>query len=200
MMKNISFIVDKVLDEKEFEEYKNYLQNVAVYRMVEGDNNKKFYITDMPYGLQESIVKTLEKIHHCEINVVLSTIRKATQYLDKNWAIHSDLSVGVDKIPDYGAVFYISQNDQDLSGTALWRHKELGYSMPRDIPQKEMLEISNKDYNNIEKWELSSVIGGIENRLTAYPAEYFHSKFPKQAWGATQKDCRLVAAIFYQLT
>ena len=63
-----------------------------------------------------------------------------------------------------------------------------------------MLEISNKDYNNIEKWELSSVIGGIENRLTAYPAEYFHSKFPKQAWGATQKDCRLVAAIFYQLT
>ena len=57
-------------------------------------------------------------------------IRKATQYLDKNWAIHSDLSVGVDKIPDYGAVFYIA-------GTALWRHKELGYSMPRDIPQKE---------------------------------------------------------------
>ena len=48
-MKNISFIVDKVLGEKEFEEYKNYLQNVAVYRMVEADNDKKFYVTDIPY-------------------------------------------------------------------------------------------------------------------------------------------------------
>ena len=96
-------------------------------------------------------------------------------------------------------MFYISQNQNELNGTALWRHKDLGYEMPTDWPKEHVMEISDRDYNNIDKWELSSVIGGIENRLVSYPSEYFHSKFPKQAWGVTPQNCRIVCALFYSI-
>ena len=198
-MKNFSFILDNALEEKVFCEYKNYLQNSAVYSTIEADDTKKFYVTPIPYGLQEKITEALQKVWNQEIKIVLATVRKATQYLDKEWGIHSDLYVGSEEVPEYGAVLYMSQNDQELNGTALWRHKKFGYQMPRDWPKEEVIEISEKDYNDIDKWELSSVIGGIENRLVSYPSEYFHSKFPKQAWGVTQQNCRIVCALFYSI-
>lgn len=197
--KNLSFILDDVLKRKEFLEYQAYLQNTALYQMVEADGNKKFYITNVPHGLQEKITTCLEKLWNAEIKIVLSGIRKATQYLDTNWAIHSDLYVGSEESPQHGAVFYISQNESELNGTALWRHKELGYRMPRNLSKDKVMELSDRDYNDIDKWELSSIIGGIENRLVSYPAEYFHSKFPSKAWGTTQKDCRIVFVLFYSV-
>ena len=198
-MKNFSFILDNALEEKVFCEYKNYLQNSATYELMEADGNKKFYITKIPYGLQEKITEALEKVWNKKIRIILATVRKATQYLDKEWGIHSDLYVGSEERPEYGAVLYVSQNQNELNGTALWRHKDLGYEMPTDWPKEHVMEISDRDYNNIDKWELSSVIGGIENRLVSYPSEYFHSKFPKEAWGTTQKDCRIVCALFYSI-
>ena len=198
-IKKASFILDDVLEKKEFLEYQSYLQNVAFYQVVEADGNKKFYITNVPDGLEEKITTYLEKTWNAKVKVVLSGIRKATQYLDTDWAIHSDLSVGSEEIPEYGAVFYISQNESELNGTALWRHKEMGYRMPRNLSKDEVMRLSDRDYNDIDKWELSSVIGGIENRLVSYPAEYFHSKFPSKAWGVTQKDCRIVFVLFYSV-
>ena len=196
-MKDLSFILDNALEKKEFLHYQDYLKNTAIYKMVEADGNKKFYITNAPYGLQEKITKLIEKILNKKINIISAFIRKATKFLDTNWAIHSDLYVGQEESPTHGAVFYISHKKDELNGTALWNHKELGYKMPRDLGQERTMELSDRDYNNLDKWELSSVIGGIENRLVSYPAEFFHSKFPRQAWGTTQKDCRIVFALFY---
>ena len=198
-MKNLSFILDDVLKREEFLEYQSYLRNVALYQTLEADGNKKFYITTAPYGLEEKITQAIEEVWQTKINVILPAVRKATQYLDDNWGIHSDLYVGGEESPEHGAVFYISQNDNELNGTALWKHKELGRSMPRDFPTEKVIELSDRDYNDLDKWELSSVIGGIENRLISYPAEYFHSKFPSKAWGTTQKNCRLVFVLFYSV-
>lgn len=199
MAQKVSFIVDNVLPKDDFKKYQTYLQNTSVYRVLEADGNKKFYITDVPFGLQESVVKTLTQLHNNQIEVNLAVVRKATSFLDKEWGIHADWNVGTPQAPDYGAVMYISQNTTELNGTALWRHKQNGYAMPSSFSIQEKKAISEKSYHDIEDWEISSVIGGIENRLFAYPAEYFHSKFPKQAWGTTQKDSRLILALFYNL-
>jgi len=198
-MKNFSFILDNVLKEEDFLEYQNYLKNVAIYKTIEADGNKKFYMTRAPYGLQEEITSVLEKVWNAKIKVILPAVRKATQYLDVNWGVHSDLYVGGEESPEHGAVFYVSQNENELNGTALWRHKELGYRMSRNLPKDKVMELSDRDYNDIDKWELSSVIGGVENRLISYPSEYFHSKFPSKAWGVTQKDCRIVFVLFYSV-
>lgn len=196
-MKDLSFILDNALEKEEFLHYQDYLKNIAIYKTIEADGNKKFYITNAPYGLQEKITKLIEKILNKKINIISAFVRKATKFLDTNWAIHSDLYVGQEESPTHGAVFYISHKEDELNGTALWKHKELGYKMPRDLGQERTMELSDRDYNDLDKWELSSVIGGIENRLVSYPAEFFHSKFPRQAWGTTQKDCRIIFALFY---
>ena len=197
-MQKISFIIDNVLEVGAFKKYQEYLQNTSVYRTLEVDN-KKFFVTDVPFGLQENIVSVLSSVHNKEIKVLLSTIRKATKFLDKDWGIHADWDVGVGEVPQYGAVYYISENNEELNGTALWRHKKHGYEMPNSFSREDKLDITNKSYHDIDDWELSSVIGGKENRLVTYPAEYFHSKFPKQAWGTTPKDSRLILALFYSL-
>ena len=197
-MQKISFIIDNVLEVGAFKKYQEYLQNTSVYRTLEVDD-KKFFVTDVPFGLQESIVSVLSSVHNKEIKVLLSTIRKATKFLDKDWGIHADWDVGVGEVPQYGAVYYISENNEELNGTALWRHKKHGYEMPNSFSREDKLDITNKSYHDIDDWELSSVIGGKENRLVTYPAEYFHSKFPKQAWGTTPKDSRLILALFYSL-
>jgi len=197
-VQKISFIIDNVLEVGAFKKYQEYLQNTSVYRTLEVDD-KKFFVTDVPFGLQESIVSVLSSVHNKEIKVLLSTIRKATKFLDKDWGIHADWDVGVGEVPQYGAVYYISENNEELNGTALWRHKKHGYEMPNSFSREDKLDITNKSYHDIDDWELSSVIGGKENRLVTYPAEYFHSKFPKQAWGTTPKDSRLILALFYSL-
>jgi len=197
-VQKISFIIDNVLEVGAFKKYQEYLQNTSVYRTLEVDN-KKFFVTDVPFGLQENIVSVLSSVHNKEIKVLLSTIRKATKFLDKDWGIHADWDVGVGEVPQYGAVYYISENNEELNGTALWRHKKHGYEMPNSFSREDKLDITNKSYHDIDDWELSSVIGGKENRLVTYPAEYFHSKFPKQAWGTTPKDSRLILALFYSL-
>ena len=66
-MKNFSFILDNVLKEEDFLEYQNYLKNVAIYKTIEADGNKKFYMTRAPYGLQEEITSYFLKV--CNMNV-----------------------------------------------------------------------------------------------------------------------------------
>lgn len=197
-MQKMSFIVDNVLEQNEFAEYQHYLQTTSIYRTLEIDN-KKFYITDVPNGLKEKLIKTIEIHQNRKINMLLCLVRKATQYLDKEWGIHADWNVGTVEAPDYGAVFYISENTAELNGTALWRHKKHGYCLDKNMSYDEKVTLTEESYKNVDDWELQTIVGGKENRLFAYPAEYFHSKFPKQAWGALPHDSRLVITMFYSV-
>jgi hypothetical protein len=67
------------------------------------------------------------------------------------------------------------------------------------MTDNETNNFTNTSYNDEDQWDVSSIIGGINNRLISYPANYFHSKFPKQAWGSTQENCRLILAMFYKI-
>lgn len=203
-MQKLSFIIDNVLDEKDFKHYQDYLCNTSVYRTIQPPpegrffEDQKFHVTDVPFGLQNKINETLKKTHNCDIKVLASMVRQATQYLNNDWGIHADIYVGEDEKPEYGAVFYLTENSCDLNGTALWKHKEHGYCA-KDNFFTDNVDKAKDSYNDIDQWQLSTVFGGIENRLVSYPAEYFHSKFPKQAWGTSQKDGRVVLAMFYSL-
>ena len=80
-MKNFSFILDNALEEKVFCEYKNYLQNSATYELMEADGNKKFYITKIPYGLQEKITEELEKVWNKKIRIIFGIFMPRDQLL-----------------------------------------------------------------------------------------------------------------------
>ena len=67
------------------------------------------------------------------------------------------------------------------------------------ITDKQKDDVLRFDSNNINQWELQDVVQGVENTMVTYPCEYFHSKYPRQAWGTSPKDCRLVFIMFYKL-
>ena len=51
-----------------------------------------------------------------------------------------------------------------------------------------------EEANNLEMWELNSVIGYNQNRAISWPANYFHSKYPDKSW----KEGRDIFVMFYK--
>ena len=83
---------------------------------------------------------------------------------------------------------------EGLHGTAFWKHKELGDCLSEDVSFEEYDKVLLNESNNIEKWDLNSVIGYKINRAVCYPCNYFHSKYPNL--GLTEG--RMVYVMFYK--
>jgi hypothetical protein len=96
--------------------------------------------------------------------------------------------------PERALVLYISESTKEgLHGTAFWKHKEVGYEMPIDTSNEESDRFLLEEANNLDNWELSSVVGYRPNRAVMYPSNYFHSKYPNTGW----KEGRMVYVMFY---
>ena len=108
--------------------------------------------------------------------------------------VHSDLNILGEK-PDRALVLYISPRKIDeLHGTALWRHKKYGKSLPNTVTNEEFDRMITKESENLDMWTLNSVIGYKQNRAISYPANYFHSKYPNKSW----KSGREIFVMFYK--
>ena len=99
--------------------------------------------------------------------------------------IHADTSCG-----GYAGVLYLTDSHGE-SGTATWTHKKHGYSC-LGLTEEEIAQV-NAEANDASKWELSSVTFGRKNRLILYPADTFHSVWPRDG-----SDERLVEVIFME--
>jgi hypothetical protein len=191
-----SFILDDVLDKQYFKNIQEDSRNTT-FKTIQSEG-RQFHVAYPPKDLSLKIQKAIEEVYRCKIQVVNSFLRMYTQFLNNNWGIHADRNVLSETSPSHGAVFFLSENLGDINGTAFWSHEKYGLSLP-EITDNEAHGFTSKSYNNENEWEVNSIIGGVENRLISYPSNYFHSKFPKQAWGTSQKDCRLILAMFYNL-
>jgi hypothetical protein len=196
MFDKFSFILDDVLEAEYFKQIQKAAQN-SIFKTIE-DGDKKFYVSFPPQDLSLKIQEAIELVYGQKILVVNSCLRMYTEFLSNNWGIHADTNVLSSVKPSHGAVFFLSENKEFINGTALWKHKQHGYALP-EMTDNETNNFTNTSYNDEDQWDVSSIIGGINNRLISYPANYFHSKFPKQAWGSTQENCRLILAMFYKI-
>ena len=196
MYENFSFIIDDVLPAEEFDDLQDYAKS-ASYQTIT-NTNKKFYLAYPPASLSDKLQKKIEQVYNRKVKIVQCFLRMATNFIDTDWNIHADLKVATHEDPTHGAVFYLTDNTDHLNGTALWRHKEHGHCA-ENFSTSYLKKFSQDSSNDIDQWEISSIIGGIKNRLVSYPAKYFHSKYPKEMWGTTQQNCRLIVAVFYQV-
>lgn len=110
----------------------------------------------------------------------------------------------------YAAVYYLSEPPVGvIAGTAFWRHKE---RMIAALPSHEELVAQigeeglepyiasiNADGNDESKWEMTGLVGQKFNRITIYPTNLFHSRYPQDAWGETVADGRIVWTSFFDL-
>jgi len=98
--------------------------------------------------------------------------------------IHSDMALS-----DYTAILSLKDDNGAL---CFWRHKETGMisTNPQDSDSiKKLFE----DGMYEDRWEIYESVPMIKNRCVIYPANLFHSRYPKDWEG---EDPRLVLVLF----
>ena len=144
---------------------------------------KSFWVKKPPKPIASWISGKIQSIEGNKIWPILWFFRQAKEGRDNDWRIHND-SIIENQQPDRAIVIYISDNNTaELNGTAFWSHKLYGdrfISNGKTIDPDEFNRLLQEDSNNIDMWELNSVVGHKKNRLLSYPCDYFHSKYPNE--------------------
>lgn len=192
-------VADDILSSEDFLKLqKQCTQEIKFEGVERGDH--VYFVAQTPEFLEEKILQTLEEIHYKKIEIAISFLRIANSKIDLNWRIHCDNgNVGGKFNPSHGAVFYITHDSNNLNGTAFWKHKKFGYTCPTDFDNEDIQKKLMPDKEDATKWDLSSIIGGVENRLVTYPAKYFHSKYPRVISGKNIQESRIIMALFYRI-
>lgn len=158
---------------------------------------KSFWIKKPSIDFMNWICGRISDIEGNEISSILGFFRQAKEGQDNDWRIHND-SIIEGQQPDRAIVIYVSDNNSnELNGTAFWSHKLYG---DRFVMEGELLDPDEfnrliiEDSNNLDLWELSSVIGHKKGRLLSYPCDYFHSKYPNEFI-----ESREVFVMFYKV-
>jgi len=153
---------------------------------------KSFWVKNPSSAFVDYIVKRLELIENKPIKNILGFFREAKKNQDNKWRIHNDSIINNEQ-PDRAVVLYLSENDNSfLNGTALWKHKKYGEQY-KEITVEGYNKLIVEDSEDLNKWELKTIIDGKKNRLLSYPCNYFHSKYPNEF-----KKSRIVFVMFYK--
>jgi len=113
--------------------------------------------------------------------------------------IHSDRETG-----NYTCIAYLSEHDTE-SGTAFFKHINTGLiEMPsfQDMKDMGIFEELKEDMVSRDptKWEQIGYVAGKYNRALIFDAPLFHSRYPLEGIGKTEKDGRLIwASHFFQM-
>lgn len=113
--------------------------------------------------------------------------------------VHSDREAGA-----YTAIVYLSEHAEDESGTGFYEHIETGLrEMPTfaELARDPVLFSTLKTQmveGSPEHWKQLRFVSGKFNRALIFHAPLFHSRVPKQGFGTTPEDGRMIwAAHFY---
>jgi hypothetical protein len=140
---------------------------------------KSFWVRKPSEGFISYVTEKIEKIENRKITNLLSFFREAKKDQDDDWRIHND-SIILGQQPDRAIVLFMESEESDkLNGTAFWEHKIHG-DVYNGHGNSNFDEILKQESENIDSWNLKSVIGYKQNRLLSYPCRYFHSKYPKE--------------------
>lgn len=121
--------------------------------------------------------------------------------LPHSW-VHSD---GI--CAQYASVLYLNAPEQCFGGTAFWRH--VNKQITR-LPSRQSLKDARLDADHFYKemdsewkdlslWEQYLFVPMQWNRFITYPTDYFHSRFPHEAFGKGPQDGRLIWICFYDV-
>jgi hypothetical protein len=185
-------IIDNFLDSNTYNETYNKLTSNDFNKVDVGD--KSFWVQLSTPEFDELVLDKISKVEDTRRRNILSFFRVATDKVDTDWNIHSDAIIDGER-PDRALVLYLSPSNMNgLHGTAFWKHKELGDCLPNNVSFEQYDDVLDKESNNIDRWELQTVVGYKINRALMYPCNYFHSKYPNVGWGSG----RIVYVMFYK--
>lgn len=106
--------------------------------------------------------------------------------------VHSDREAG-----EYTAIVYLSEHAGDF-GTGFYRNKRTGMTR---MPSFECMRADPDEFEKLKKemvsggdtdWELMDFVRGEFNRCLIFDAPLFHARHPKNGFGSTNEDGRMV--------
>jgi hypothetical protein len=154
---------------------------------------KSFWVKRASESFINYVCDNISTIEQSKIIPILGFFREAKEDQDNDWRIHND-SIIEGEQPDRACVLYLSDTKHDgLNGTAFWEHKKHGDRF-ENVSVKEQDRLLIEDSNDLDLWDLKSIIGHKKNRLISYPCNYFHSKYPNEFL-----DRRIVFVMFYKI-
>lgn len=112
--------------------------------------------------------------------------------------VHSDREAG-----DYTAIVYLSEHEEGSSGTGFYRHRESGLtrmpSFAELATQPEFFEKLKREMvlGSDEHWEQVKFVPGDFNRALIFEAPLFHARSPKNGFGRTPEEGRMVWACHF---
>jgi len=100
---------------------------------------------------------------------LLEFLRAANEQIETGRRIHA-VSKEADIRTERALVLYLSPSTKKgIHGKAFWKHKKLGYNIPEDISNEEFDRMLRDEANDLENWDLHTVIGYRPNRALMYP-------------------------------
>lgn len=185
-------VIDNFLSEELYSFMYNNLIDNEFKEIQVGD--KSFWVQFSNPEFDNIVISKISSIEGTQRENIFSFFRVATDKVDTDWRIHSDAIINGQR-PERALVLYLSPSQMEgLHGTAFWKHKELGKCLPENVSFEEYDKVLASESNNIDKWDLQSVIGYEVNRGLMYPCNYFHSKYPNVGW----ESGRMVYVMFYK--
>lgn len=129
-----------------------------------------------------------------EIKSCLIGFRYSDKEKDTHWRIHADLYLDHTQQckPERAGIIYMTKPPSGLTGTAFWKNKKTRLDNI-DLNNIEAHNEALKDAENLEAWDLQSIIAHKKNRFLSYPCSYYHSKYPN-----ITEEPRIVCVIFYK--
>jgi hypothetical protein len=186
-------VLDDFLSEELHESVYNKLKSNE-FEVVETPG-KNFWVQYSNDEFDKIIIDKLSEIHSNSIQNVLGFFRMSNQEADTDWRIHTDSIINNDR-PTHTLVIYISDSQmKGLHGTAFWNHPEFGDKLPEDVSEERYDYMLTNEANNLDLWELTSVVGYKPNRGVIFNADSFHSKYPKVSW----ESGRMIYVMFYKV-
>lgn len=174
-----------------------FITEYGVFETVEHDGHKYAGICrNIPDGTLD-LVRRIPGLRDakCEMEFIR---RNSTNDPVTGW-IHADGGIA-----DTAIVWYLSPDEFQTGGTALYRHKKTGWEIMPTIAEmehagmtiKEVAAMLQKDSHTEDAWERLFVVPAKFNRIVSYPAKCFHARYPKEGFGTTAQDSRLIYVAF----
>jgi hypothetical protein len=110
---------------------------------------------------------------------------------------HSDRDHG-----DWTCVCYLTEH-KERSGTGFYRHRKSGLSeMPclHELQKKKWSKLKRDIVHGTDAdWEETAFVAGLYNRAVIFRAPLFHARRPRNGFGTSEKEGRLVHVVHFNI-
>lgn len=161
------------------------LGRTSKFRKVDVGLGDTLYLAEVPKNLEQRLVNAAESVTGLNLSCIQSFFRLNTTELNTAIRIHADSMINGIK-PTVAGVFYLES--MPGTGTALFEHKIFGrYSKD---PSR------NAIYKRDEGWVAYQKYEAVANTMFVYNSDFYHARFPWEAYGHDKTDGRIVVVLF----